>query len=112
MTKLELDVEKIIEKAVVENFDNSAWVDSLSEDICRNNPQFWAEQIVKPLRDVLSKSLLENKEFLKECIFEYMDQEFDCRMEEYIQEAAERKVESLTQGWRVTLEIGNEKEKD
>lgn len=108
MTKLNIDIENIIKEAFMQNFDTSAFINELSEDICEGNPDWWAEQIVKPMRETLNKAILENEKLLKECIFEYLDDEFDVRMEEYIRDAAERRIESLTQGLRIRLEKGDE----
>lgn len=108
MTKLNIDIEKIIKEAFMQNFDTTAFINKLSEDICEDNPHWWVEQIVEPMRETLNKAILENEKLLKECIFEYLDEEFDIRTEEYIRDAAERRIESLTRGLRIRLEKGDD----
>ena len=108
MTDINIDFEKIIKEAFMQNFDTSAFINKLSEDICEDNPHWWVEQIVEPMRETLNKAILENEKLLKECIFEYLDEEFDIRTEEYIRDSVERRIESLTRGLRITLEKGDD----
>lgn len=76
MSKFDLDIEKLVKEAVVEKFDEDTFIEQLSMDINESNPEWWAEKIVEPLRDTLNKVILENKDFIKEVIWEYMDREF------------------------------------
>lgn len=76
MSKLDLDIKQLVKEAIVEKFDEDIFIEQLSMDINESNPEWWAEKIVEPLRDTLNKSILENKEFIKTVIWEYMDREF------------------------------------
>ena len=76
MSKLDLDVEKLVKEAIVEKFNEDIFIEQLSVDISQSNPEWWAEIIVKPLRDTLNKAILEDKDFIKSVIWEYMDREF------------------------------------
>lgn len=76
MSKIDLDIEKLVKEAIVEKFDEDTFIEQLSMDIHESNPEWWAEKIVEPLRDTLNKAILENKDFIKSVIWEYMDREF------------------------------------
>lgn len=76
MSKLDLDIEKLVKEAIVEKFDEDIFIEQLSMDINKSNPEWWAEKVVESLRDTLNKAILENKDFIKEVIWEYMDREF------------------------------------
>lgn len=76
MSKIDLDLEKLVKEAIVEKFDEDTFIEQLSMDINESNPEWWAEKIVKPLKDTLDKSLLENEDFIKSVVWEYMDREF------------------------------------
>lgn len=76
MSKFDLDIEKLVKEAIVEKFDEDTFIEQLSMDINESNPEWWAEKIVESLRDTLNKAILENKDFIKSVIWEYMDREF------------------------------------
>lgn len=76
MSKFDLDIEKLVKEAIVEKFDEDIFIEQLSMDISQSNPEWWAEKIVKPLRGTLNKAILEDKDFIKAIIWEYMDREF------------------------------------
>lgn len=89
---MDIDIEKIVKEAIVESFDGDNFIERLSLDINESNPEWWAEKIVAPLRDTLNKAILENKDFIKSVIWEYMDREFygevkdklECIIYEYV----------------------------
>lgn len=76
MSKFDLDIKQLVKDAIVEKFDEDIFIEQLSLDICQSNPEWWAEKIVNPLRDTLNKAILEDKDFIKAIIWEYMDREF------------------------------------
>lgn len=110
MTKLNVDIEDIIKDAFMKNLDTTDWINELSEDIRRDNPEWWAEMVVKPLRETLAKAISENKDLLKEIIENYLYQEaeIDIKVDDYIREAVDRRVASLTHSLRLTLEDEDE----
>lgn len=108
MTNFNIDIERIIKDAFMENFNDGAFIDDLSDDICRDNPEWWAEKIVKPLKNTLDKAILENKDFIKEIIWEYMDTEFYEKIEDYIKNCIYEKVKDLTQNIKIKAEIVDE----
>lgn len=110
MTKLNIDIETIIKDAFMKNLDTTDWINELSEDIRRDNPEWWAEMVVKPLRETLAKAISENKDLLKEIIENYLYQEaeIDTKVDDYIREAVDRRVASLTRRLNITLEDEDE----
>ena len=85
MSKIDLDLETLVKEAITDNFDEDTFIERLSMDIQDSNPEWWAEKIVKPLKDTLDKSLLENKDFIKSVVWEYMDREFYGELKDKLQ---------------------------
>ena len=63
---MDIDIEKILKQAIIESFDEDRFIERLSMDIQESNPNWWVEKIVKPLRETLEKTILNNKDFIKE----------------------------------------------
>ena len=68
MTKLELDINEILD------FDSlsDSIIENLSEDICKSNPEWWAEKVCKPMQEDLKK-LLEDRELIQNSITQLLD---------------------------------------
>lgn len=89
MTNINIDLEKLIKEAFIEDFDYDHFVDAISTDICQCNPEWWREKIVTPLKDVLIKVIKENDNFVKEIIRDIVEEYVS---EETIQDIAETEV--------------------
>ena len=104
MTDINIDFEKLIKESFKEAFDTGDFINDLSHDISDNNPEWWASRVVEPLRDTLNKAISENKDFLKEIIWEFMDREFYDKVDRLIKVAIDERVEELTRGLRIRVE--------
>lgn len=105
---MDIDIEKIVKEAIIESFDGDNFIERLSLDINESNPEWWAEKIVYPLRKVLEKSIIENKDFVKEIIWEYMDREFyehfTDKINSAIWEYAKQKVDEAMPKLKIAVE--------
>lgn len=108
MTNLNIDIEQILKDAFMNAFDAGDFINDLSHDINQNDPEWWASQVVKPLRDTLNKAISENKDFLKEIIWEFMDREFYDKVDRLIKVAIDERVKELSRGLRIKVEKDNE----
>lgn len=95
MTNFNIDLEKIAKQTFIESFDINKFIEQLAHDVQFENPEWWARKIVTPLKDTLSKAILENKEFLKEIIMEFISQEFGEKIEDEITEKINECVEKV-----------------
>ena len=104
MANFNIDIEQIFKDAFKESFDAGDFINDLSHDIYENNPEWWSTRVVEPLRDTLNKAILENKDFLKECIWQFMDQEFYDKIDMFIRQAIDEKIDSLTHNLIIKVE--------
>ena len=89
MTNINIDLEKLIKEAFIEDFDYDHFVDAISTDICQSNPEWWQEKVVTPIKDVLIKTIKKNDTFIKEIIQGIVEEYVS---EETIQDIAETEV--------------------
>lgn len=104
MAKINIDIEQMLKDAFKEAFDAGEFINDLSHDISNNDPEWWASRVIEPLRDTLNKAISENKDFLKEIIWEFMDREFYDKVDRLIKVAIDERVEELTRGLRIRVE--------
>lgn len=45
MTNINIDLEKLIKEAFIEDFNYDYFVDAISTDICQSNPEWWQEKV-------------------------------------------------------------------
>lgn len=64
--KIEIDTKDIVE-AITDEFDAEDFLRVISDDILRDNPEWWTEQVVKPIKDDILK-LMKTKEFCQEMV--------------------------------------------
>lgn len=111
MSSFDIDLEKLVKEAVVEGFDEDVFIERLSMDINESNPDWWAAKIVEPLREVLKKAILNNKDFIKSVVWEYMDREFydelKSQLRRILYEQAEAKLKEIMP--EIKIEVKNEK---
>ncbi|MBO7712284.1 MAG: hypothetical protein J6S85_02200 [Methanobrevibacter sp.] len=108
---MDIDIEKILKQAIIESFDEDRFIERLSMDIQESNPNWWVEKIVKPLRETLEKTILNNKDFIKEIICEILDREYPYdKIEQILEDEARNKLEYIMP--RVRVEIDNDNTKD
>ena len=91
MTNINLDLEKLIKEAFIEDFDYDHFVDAISTDIWQSNPDWWRDKVVEPLKDVLIKAIKENDDFVREMIRDLVDENMN---EDFIQDVIEKEVRS------------------
>lgn len=89
MTNINIDLEKLIKEAFIEDFDYDHFVDAICTDVCQSNPEWWQEKIVTPIKDVLIKAIKKNDDFIKDIIREIIKEYVS---EETIQNIAETEV--------------------
>ena len=89
MTQINIDLEEILKQAFIEHFDYDRLVDALSTDICQSNPDWWRDEIIDCLKDVLIKTIKENDDFVKQVIRELVDENMS---EDFIQDVIENEV--------------------
>ena len=68
MTKLEIDINDVLD------FDSlsDSIIENLSEDIRKENPEWWAEKVCKPMQEDLKK-LLDDRELIQNSITQLLD---------------------------------------
>lgn len=73
MTQINIDLEEILKQAFIEHFDYDHLADALSTDICQSNPDWWRDEIIECLKDVLIKTIKKNDDFVKQIIRDVVD---------------------------------------
>lgn len=84
MTKLELDINEILD------FDSlsDSIIENLSEDIHRQNPEWWAEKVCKPMQKEL-KILIEDRGLIQNSIAQLLE---DYVGADYIRDKVDRTI--------------------
>ena len=67
-TKLEIDINDVLDFDSLSDYI----IENLSEDICKANPEWWAEKVCKPMQEDLKK-LLEDRELIQNSITQLLD---------------------------------------
>jgi malonyl CoA-acyl carrier protein transacylase len=66
---IEIDFNEAIKEAFEDTFEHSDFLDCLSEDISRSNPEWWAEHVATPIKEELIKEIQSNEAFRKELVY-------------------------------------------
>lgn len=100
-----IDINKLVKEAIIEKFDEDIFIEQLSMDIHKSNPDWWIEKIVNPLKDILLDTILNNKDFLKEVIDNLFDREasYD-RLMRILEDKAEQRMRELMPHVSVKIE--------
>lgn len=99
--KIEIDTKDIAE-AITDNINDYKMLDCISDDILKDNPDWWTERVVEPIKNDILK-LMQTKEFRKDMV-NYLLEETEIE-KKIIKEATDKIVKDIEIGLTKIEEI-------